>query len=240
MCLTDIAKSSGLPLSNTRFYLVSLSRVGLVKQTSHGRYQLGPAALRLGLAALAQSDVIEIARGHLAELGERTGETVFLSVWSDLGPVVVNRVDGERLAPLGVRVGSIVPLIKSATGKVFLTCLPPSATRTLLRREVRLLREELRSATPEAELERITCEVRAHGMARNKNTMLTGVIGMAAPVFDYEGSIRCVITLMGHEEAIDMSYGGEAARALLATADEVSRAAGFKPDGLKRDTAKAA
>ena len=50
LTLSEVAKESGIATSNARFYLVSLMRVGAVTQTAYGRYKLGPAALRIGLA----------------------------------------------------------------------------------------------------------------------------------------------------------------------------------------------
>src|SRR4051812_43499504 len=83
LTLTEIAEGSGLSMSSARFYLVSLMRAGAVTQTgSGGRYRLGPAALRIGLAALSQNDVLQLARDRLESLRDAIGETVFISVWS--------------------------------------------------------------------------------------------------------------------------------------------------------------
>ena len=55
LSLTKIAQACGMTVSKAHFYLVSLNRAGLVTQDSvGGHYRLGPAALRLGLSALAK------------------------------------------------------------------------------------------------------------------------------------------------------------------------------------------
>jgi DNA-binding IclR family transcriptional regulator len=227
MTLTEIARATGLSLSSARFYLISLTRIGLVAQTPSGvRYQLGPAALRMGLAALAQSDVLELARAELQSLRDRTGETVFLSVWSERGPVVVNRVDGERIAPLGIRVGSLTPLTHSATGKVFLAYLPRTATRVRVQKELK----SGASASRDRAVERLSNEVRARGMSTNIGGVIPGIAAIAAPVVDYEGALRCVVTVMGQANRLNIGYGTKSARELLATAQHISRSAGFVGD----------
>src|ERR1700744_2339295 len=99
--LSRIAQSCGMTPSKVHFYLVSLARVGLVSQDSlGGLYRLGPAALRLGLSALAPRDVLELARNEMARLSALTRDTVFLSVWGHNGATVISRFDGVNVAPL--------------------------------------------------------------------------------------------------------------------------------------------
>src|SRR3546814_12891249 len=59
--LKHLAEASNMPASKLRFYLVSFLELGLVTQEApSGRYSLGPAALRLGLAALEKFDVVSL------------------------------------------------------------------------------------------------------------------------------------------------------------------------------------
>ena len=227
LTLSEVAKESGIATSNARFYLVSLMRVGAVTQTAYGRYKLGPAALRIGLAALSQLEILELARAELESLRDVTGDTVFLSVWSDRGPVVVNRVDGEKMAPLGVRVGSLVPLTHSATGMAFLSYLPLAATRSLLKRESHIPGRKGRPALVRAPIEEVVSEVRRLGFAKNTGGVLAGIVALAAPVVNHEGAVQCVVTLMGMEDDMDISESGQPARRLLEMTQGISRAGGF-------------
>src|SRR6185503_12413776 len=82
LTLTQIAQASGMRPSKVHIYLVSLMRAGMVVQESYaGRYELGPAALRVGLSALAKMSVLDKARVEMAALRDRTGHTAYLSVW---------------------------------------------------------------------------------------------------------------------------------------------------------------
>jgi DNA-binding IclR family transcriptional regulator len=226
LTLTEIAEASGLGMSSARFYLVSLMRAGAVSQTSAGgRYRLGPAALRMGLAALTQNDVLQMARDRLEALRDATSDTVFLSVWGEFGPVVVNRVDGHNMAPLGIRVGSHPTLLGSATGRVFMAFMPESETRPLFKRQPLPRGRRGRPALVGTRLEDAVAEVRRRGFALSSPGFLPGVQAIAAAVFGMEG-LQCVITIMGHEGEFDAGENGLPARRLLEATRSISRDAG--------------
>jgi DNA-binding IclR family transcriptional regulator len=220
--LTKIAQSCGMTASKAHFYLVSLSRVGLVSQDSMGgHYRLGPAALRLGLSALAQQDAVELASAEMARLSELTGDTVFLSVWGHAGATVISRFDGTNVAPLAVRVGAVMPLATSATGRTFLTWLPEQHTKPILKRE-----RPVRAAT--AKLPTVLAQVRRDGFAVTPGAVAAGMIAIAAPVFDYSRRLQCVLTLTEHASHLDDAARAALARALRQGADAVSRNAGYR------------
>jgi len=227
LTLTQIAKSSGMTPSKVHLYLVSLCRSGLVMQEAYaGRYELGPAALRLGLSALARLSVIDKARSEMPALRDRTGRTVFLSVWGDFGATVVNRLDGRKVATLEVRVGSVMPLLTSATGNVFLAWLPKGVTTALVKKELSLWRRN--GPVPDRkDIAALEQRVRAEGVASTRGGVIRGIVAVSAPVFDHQGEVRCALTVMGRENDLDVKYGSPAAKAALVSAMSASRAAGF-------------
>ncbi len=220
--LSKIAQSCGMTASKAHFYLVSLSRVGLVSQDSiGGQYRLGPAALRLGLSALAQQDAVELARAEMARLSELTGDTVFLSVWGHAGATVISRFDGINVAPLAVRVGAVMPLATSATGRTFLAWLPEQHTKPILKRE-----KPVRAAP--AKLPTVLAQVRRDGFAATPGAVAAGMVAIAAPVFDYSRRLQCVLTITEHASHLDDAARGALARALRQGAEAVSRSAGYR------------
>ena len=80
--------------------------------------------MSLGVAALRQSDLVEVARRDAGALSEATTCSVLLTTWGNRGPAIVYRVDGKRRGPTSVRVGYVLPLWRSASGRVFLAYLP--------------------------------------------------------------------------------------------------------------------
>lgn len=230
LSLTEIAQMTSMAASKIHFYLISFARVGLVTQEAYGgRYRLGPAALRLGLSALAQLDILEFARGEIAKLRERSGDTVFLSVWGTRGPTVVSRLDGRKIAPLEVRVGAVMPVLTSATGKAFLAWLPRQTTANFVQREMRAAPA---AGTPRSlrQVDRLIAEAHAAGMTSARGTVVPGILTFAAPIVDFEGAVRCVVTIMGYPGQMNVDPRGATADALRDCARAASRAGGFASD----------
>ena len=61
--LKDLSERAGMPSSKAYAYVASFVHEGLLAQDAvTGRYGLGPFAMSLGVAALRQSDLVEVAR----------------------------------------------------------------------------------------------------------------------------------------------------------------------------------
>jgi DNA-binding IclR family transcriptional regulator len=224
--LSRIAQSCGMTPSKAHFYLVSLNRVGLVSQDSlGGLYRLGPAALRLGLSALAQCDVLELARGEMARLSALTGDTVFLSVWGHNGATVISRFDGVNVAPLAVRVGAVMPLVPSATGRVFLAWMPRGHTNAILRREK--AQTTARARLDRAAINLVIEDVKRDGIALTPGAVAPEMLAIAAPVFDHTQQLQCVLTVTERAQQLDAAGRRSLAEALRRSAVAVSRAAGY-------------
>ncbi|WP_241134789.1 IclR family transcriptional regulator, partial [Achromobacter xylosoxidans] len=123
--VSELGRSLDMPRAKAHRYLVSLERRGYVEQDpASARYRLGPQALHTGLAALAEVDFVKVAAGCLEDLSAAIGQTVFLSVWGQHGPTIVQWRDARLPVTVNVRVGSVLPLLNSATGRVFAAWLP--------------------------------------------------------------------------------------------------------------------
>ena len=74
--LKDLARLADMPPAKAHPYLVSFMATGLVKQHPlTGHYELGPAALQMGLVALQQLDPLTEASQEAAQLAARaTGD----------------------------------------------------------------------------------------------------------------------------------------------------------------------
>jgi DNA-binding IclR family transcriptional regulator len=184
--LKDLSEQAGMPPSKAYAYCASFLHEGLLAQDAvTGRYGLGPFAMSLGVAALRQSDLVEVARRDSTALSEATTCSVLLCTWGNRGPAIVYRVDGKRRGPTSVRVGYVLPVWRSAAGRVFLAYLPERDTAALLAEE----EPALIAAEVTAEIARI----RAAGFA------LTGEAdefsGIAAPVNDHDGNLVAALTL---------------------------------------------
>jgi DNA-binding IclR family transcriptional regulator len=229
--LKELAARCGLSPSKTHRYLVSLARAGLVRQVD-GRYDLGIAALELGLAALARIDVVRAASPALATVRDRTGETTFLAIWGHNGPTIVRWEESSQPVTVNVRVGSIMPLLTSATGRLFAAFLPAEQTKAMLRKETQTLSKRKGATSARRtlnEFHRLQTKIRSTGLSPADGTQLASISALSAPIFDVDGRLVAVITSLGSRGDFDCSFEGTPAKTLLAVTREVSAALGYSP-----------
>ena len=113
LMLKDIAAAAGMSAAKAHRYLVSYQRLGLVVQdTRSSRYDLGPAALKLGLASLSRLDAIRLARELVPQLMEQIGHTIALAVWGNRGATLVHWEESSRQGiTANLRLGDVMPLM---------------------------------------------------------------------------------------------------------------------------------
>jgi DNA-binding IclR family transcriptional regulator len=221
--LKDIARMTGLAPGKVHRYLVSLGNCGLVRQEAEsGRYAIGPTAIAAGLAGLRSIDVVRCASEKLAELRDETGETVLIAIWSPRGPVIVELEESSRQIYMNIRAGSILPLLRSAVGRVFAAYLPRDSVLDLLREELPGARDGIPKDI-DAMLER----TREHGLAMVTGDLVPGVTALAAPLLDHRGRIAAALAILGRSEDLAASTSSEAAVALTSVALLISRQLGY-------------
>jgi DNA-binding IclR family transcriptional regulator len=127
---------------------------------------------------------------------------------------------------LEIRVGSVLPLLDSAIGRVFLTFLPRSATEPVLKTE----REALlgRTGTDErARIKQIIDATRANGVAVARGTLLAGFTAIAAPILDHAGFPVAALSIVGPIGALDDGFDAAPARLLKHAAGKLSEQIGW-------------
>lgn len=238
MTLKDLAARAGLSASRAHPYLVSFARLRLIEQDGGGRYALGPAALRIGLACLYQLDPLKAAAPVAQALAERTGHAVALAVWGNFGPTIVRMIEARQPLHVAMRVGTVMSLLGTATGRAFAAVLPLEQLEKAWSGPL----GELRDAAPvlprkaRALWQTIVTEVRAHGIARAAGHPIPGVNAFSAPAFDHESRVAIVITALDHQDRLPSAWDSAAAGAVRQAAADISTRLGFRNDGL-RDSA---
>lgn len=198
-------------------YLVSYVEAGLVVQGERsGGYDLGPLAVRLGLAALDRFDVVRTAGERLGHLRDEVDETVLLSLWTDAGPTVARIELSRRPVTLAVRAGTTFPLLITATGRIFLAFAPELYSEERIAEELERVNAARIADAPhnEAEVARLRDEVRAAGVAAVDQSFLVGVSAVAVPLLATDGRLAGALTAIGPPGTLDLTPDGRDAQAL--------------------------
>src|SRR4051812_17326025 len=230
LMLRDLAAAAGMSAAKSHRYLVSFQRLQLVAQDlSSTRYDLGPAALKLGLASLSRLDAVKLARERIVPLMEQIGHTLALAVWGNQGPTIVHWEESPQAVTVNLRLGDVMPLLSSATGRCFAAYLSKEAITPLLRHEVARAHKQGRGDVPAtlAQARVLLGEVRQRGAARVVDTLLPGIVAFCAPVFDSDGHIELGIVALGPSGTFDPHWGGAVDRPLRAAARRLSSDLGY-------------
>ena len=217
--LSEITARLGVSRATAHRYTVALRQANLLRfDPATNEYTLGPQVLTLSAAAGAGLPVVAIAGPHMEELVRKVNETVVLSIWDGEAPIVV-RVDDnpDRMVRISIHTGARLTPFRSSQGRVFCAFLPESdvaGLRRALKREPGL----------GAALRRI----RKEGIAE-ASEVEPGIRALAAPV--YQGD-RCIaaVAIVGTTSSVPESTGSAMAKALIATASQLSRDFGALPE----------
>lgn len=191
--LSAVAQRAGLSPSQAHRYLASLIEAGMARQdSSSGRYELGPHAIQIGLAALARTDVFADADPAIAAFARDTGRTTLIAARGPLGPTIVRWHTGRVPVITSLAIGSVLPLLRSATGHAFLAFMTDEERAGALMSE----------SNPKAALTRATAvcaDVREAMSASVDEMLIPGLRATAVPILDIQGRAALVATMIATE-----------------------------------------
>lgn len=188
--------------SKVHRYLSSLTKLGLIFQgQKSGCYSLGRNAISLGLAAMQQIDQIDDVMEELAILVKEINCHVALTVWSKTGPTIIRweRSDDSLAVPL--QLGQVLPILHSASGRVFAAFLDSSLTRELIAQERQSYGDSHKQT--DEELKATLTEVRQNRCAVSKGEVESETTAISTPVVDWQDSPILVITAIVSKNSDD-------------------------------------
>lgn len=223
IALKDLARAAGMTPGKAHPYMVSFLKVGFVRQTDAGHYELGPLALELGLARLQRMDPVAEASRLIEDLARETHQSVAIAVWGNLGPTIVRLEVPIEPLHVNLRTGTVMSLSNTATGRLFAAYLPSVLVDRLLSDELSRFGHGGSAPISHDALQRLLTETRKHGMSRTRGQPIPGIDALCVPVFDADGHLVLGVLAMGPTATFDSNWNGKVATALRRCAAEVSR-----------------
>jgi DNA-binding IclR family transcriptional regulator len=237
---TDLAASGEIPSSQAHAYLVSLTRLGLIKRDAlSGRYEPGPLALRLGLLHLEQQPALREAVPRAAALAQALNCSVALCIAGPQGPTIVRYEHGSLPLHVNLHVGTVMSLRATSTGRVFCAFLDPAALKDVWARQSTQPRaqpvwrgtpnaasqEAAAPLAPDAAFVETLDAIRARGYECGIDAPSPGVSSVCVPVFGAQGELGLTLTAIGASGALDVRPNGAVVRAVRHAAAEIAAAA---------------
>jgi DNA-binding IclR family transcriptional regulator len=179
--VVDIAEMASLDKSTAHRLLQRLVHERmLVRDTGMRGYRLGPLLYELGLAALPETNLREVAQPALQQLAKATGDMAFLVVRSGYETVCLDRFAGNfAIQTLTQGVGDRHPLGVGAGGLAILSALTDGEAKIVLKaiapqlRRYRLTERTLRSRV---------ADTRERGHALDEGSAALDVTALGRPV----------------------------------------------------------
>jgi DNA-binding IclR family transcriptional regulator len=194
-----------------------------------GRYEIGAPALELGLVGLRRLSAVRVAEPKIAALANDIEHTISLTVWGTHGPTVVRLEEPDYPVHIMMRVGSVMGMLETATGRIFTALLPQKVAMAALKSGLDHFGVGYNSkrAITGPGIDKMLADIRARHLARAVGDPLPGINAFAAPVFDHEGAVVLSVTAMGPKSSFDARWTSAIARALLDCTNDISRRLGF-------------
>lgn len=194
LTLTNIAERTGLPKATVHRLASQLVELGALER-SDDKYQLGIRMFELGGRVSVQAQLREVASPFLQSLFEATQETVHLAILDGSSVVYVERISGHRRCPVPTRSGGRMPAYSTGLGKALLAFAPPHLLEeTVAGKLVTLTRHTI--TVPHILLEQLK-QVKATGIAYDREESRLGVGCVASPIKRADGSVTAAVSVTG-------------------------------------------
>lgn len=118
--VTALSQDLELTKSNAFRLLRTLSTLGYVSSTEDKKYRVTMKVWQLGQSVIENLNIRAIARPHLINLANQTGETVYLAVREDLSVIYIDKIDSTKPIRSFTPKGGSAPLHCVGTGKALL------------------------------------------------------------------------------------------------------------------------
>ena len=206
LALSALAEAAELSTAQAHTYLVSLTRLGLVKRDAlTGNYEPGPLSLRLGLLNLEHQPAYRAAASRVPALALATGMSVAVSVAGPQGPTIVRYERGGYPLHVNLHVGTVMSLSATSTGRVFRAFDDDVRVAAMLAHQA----DARRAGDERAHRSRYA----ARGIERSVDVPSPGVSSMSVPVFDGAQRMQLALTAIGPTGLAAMSTGTARSRA---------------------------
>jgi DNA-binding IclR family transcriptional regulator len=200
--VSELAKQLKMAKSTVHGMTSALEELGAVMRNPvTKKYKLGFTLLEIGRSAYSQIDLKSAARPVTEELMQKTQTSVFLGIQNWDHATILDIVEARQDLNITAPVGSRIPLLAGAVGKVFLATmeedqavkhiqskgLPQFTDNSII--DLDRYRKELK-------------RVREKGYAVDDEEYILGVRAVASPLMEL-GQLRSAIWAVGFKASLD-------------------------------------
>jgi IclR family KDG regulon transcriptional repressor len=191
--------AGAVPFARTTVHriLYSLEKLGYVeKDDVKAHYHLAPKFFELTGPAIHFRRLQRAAKSVMQNLLLRFGETINLGVLDEGQVAYIEVLQSPSVLRAAAIPGQRNPVHSTALGKVMLAFLPESEVESIIDRHP-MIRRTPKTITQKKHLLEHLASVRERSVALDMEENLTGVVCVAAPIFDHAGRVVASLSVSG-------------------------------------------
>lgn len=215
LTVTELAGLLGVHKTTASRLLATMATRGLVRRESSG-YLLGPSLARLAATAVAELELVDLARPVLRDLAEQTSEATYLSVPHRGAVLYVEQFTPQRASPVGDWTGRLGPLHCSSSGKVFAAFGAVDDLGSRLASPLPVLAR--RTISDPQDFYRLLPRIRRQGYAVSTDESEDGLTSVAAPVVTSDDQVVAALGIGLPTQRCTRSQVGRLGKATVAAA----------------------
>lgn len=194
LSLTEIAEGTGLSVATTLRLIRALEKHGFLLRQKNKYYSLGLSIYILGNFAKNNFRPQQIISTYMLQIRDKTNESVALYGLGGEGRICYEHFDSLFVLSSQARVGKSYPLWAGAGGRVLLAYMREENIANELQKIYAITESTI---TDKNKLRQSLYEIRERGYAISKAEQDEGVLSIAIPIFDNNGSIKYSLTVTG-------------------------------------------
>lgn len=220
VALADLASTVGLPKSTTHRLLKTLCTLGYTAKTDGGVYRQTNLIKRLSVGA---NDPlwVSISDPVMRELHAATGETINLGILRFERVCYLHVIETTQTLRRSVSPQMTDPCFSTSLGRAIVAFLPVERQEFLLRHAT-IEKRTPKTVVDHNELLKILRQVKADGIATERDQTDLGVSCIAAPIFDSQ-AVAAAISLSAPQVRLDAKDQAELARLIRNAAASISK-----------------
>ena len=225
--LQEISDKLGLNKSTVHGIITTLKYHGFISQNEETqKYKLGIRFIEFGDVVLNSINIRSVAFPVVEEVCSKIDETVQVAMQDGANVVWILKSESTKSVKTSTKIGAMLPIHTTADGKVILCHQESDNIIKYLPKKLSKFTKN--TISKKGELLKRLEEIRNNGYAIDNEEYVEGVKCIAAPIFDYDGSVKFSISSTGPAFRMTDEKIKENLIIIKEAAKEISRRLGYK------------
>jgi len=226
--ISEISALLNISKSTVHGITAALDDQGAITRDSVSkRYTIGTTLMELGKAAYERIDFKKLAQPVMDELMEQCQESVFLGIRNNDRVTVIDIIESRKDFKITSPIGTSLPLLAGAIGKLFLSRMEPKDLKKYLHSNP-LIRYTANTIIDPDQYEKELIKVRKNGFAFDDEEYISGVRAVAAPIKRY-GAYIPAIWVVGFKASMTQKKIPAIIEQTRDAADKISKKLSIQP-----------